>query len=115
MLRLAATLLGLTLTTLGLAQAQQQNEKLAFPTSLECRESGVLENYVKNEFAEIPFTESKVFLQSSKNGRLFEGNLVLYINPETKTYSLIVGFEDGVSCMLGSGVDFAPAKRGPNV
>jgi hypothetical protein len=114
MLRLAATLLGLTLTTLGPAQAQQQ-ERLVFQNSMECLETEFLENYVRNEFAEIPFTESKIFLQSSKNGRLYEGTLVLYINPETKTYSLIVGFDDGISCMLGSGVDFAPAKIEPTV
>jgi hypothetical protein len=115
MLKLATTLLGLTLT-LGSAQAQNQNQKLTFSSTMECNVTGVLEKYINEEFGERSFSESKIFLQATKNSRLYEGKLVVYINPETKTYSLMVEFEDDkISCMLGSGVDFAPAKRGPNI
>jgi hypothetical protein len=112
MLRLAATLLGLTLIT-SVAQAQNKDDTLVFSNASECKPTGIIEKIVGTEYGEKPFSKSKIILQSSKNARLFEGNLVLYVNPESKTYTLVVQFDDKVSCILGAGSDFAPAFTQP--
>jgi hypothetical protein len=108
MLRLAATLLGLTLI-ISVAQAQSKNDTLVFSNASECKPTGVIEEYVGKEYGEMPFSKSKIILQSSKTTRLFEGDLVIYVNPRSKTYTLVVQFDDKVSCVLGAGSDFAPA------
>lgn len=112
MLRLAATLLGLTLIV-SVAQAQSKNDTLVFSNASECKPTGVIEKYVGNEYGELPFSKSKIILQSSKTTRLFEGDLVIYVNPGSKTYTLVVQFDDKVSCVLGAGGDFAPAFTQP--
>lgn len=108
MLKLATTLLGLTLA-LGTAQAQDQTDVQVFSNASQCTAIGVIERVVQQEHGEIPFSKSTILLQSSKTARLFEGNLVIYINPKTKTYTLVVQFENKVSCILGAGTDFQPA------
>jgi hypothetical protein len=108
MLKLATTLLGLTLT-LGSVQAQNKNDIQVFSNAVECETTGVVERIVQQEHGEHPFSTSKIILQSSKTARLYEGNLVIYINPKTKTYTLVVQFDGNISCVLGSGIDFAPA------
>lgn len=112
MLRLAATLLGLTLTV-SVAQAQNKNDTLVFSSASECKPTGIIEKYVGKEHGEQPFSKSKIILQSSKTTRLFEGDLVIYVNPGSKTYTLVVQFDDKMSCILGAGGDFAPAFTQP--
>jgi hypothetical protein len=108
MLKLATTLLGLTLT-FGLAQAQNQNNTQTFSNVSECAPLGVVESTIQEEHGETPFSKSSIFLQSSKTARLYEGNLVIYVNPKTKTYTLVAQFDDKISCILGAGTDFVPA------
>ena len=108
MLRLAATLLGLTLN-ISVAQAQNKDDTLVFSSTSECKPTGVIEKYVGKEHGEQPFSKSKIILQSSKTARLFEGNLVIYVNPRSKTYTLVVQFDDKMSCVLGAGENFVPA------
>lgn len=109
MLKLATTLLGLTLT-LGSVQANQiKNDVQVFSNASECTSTGIIEQFVQQEHGEQPFSKSKILLQSSKTARLYEGNLVIYVSPKTKTYTLVVQFDDNLSCILGSGIDFAPA------
>jgi hypothetical protein len=109
MLKLATTLLGLTLT-LGSVQANQtRNNVQVFSNASECTPTGIIEQVVQKEHGEQPFSKSKILLQSSKTARLYEGNLVIYVNSKTKTYTLVVQFDDNVSCILGAGGNFAPA------
>lgn len=108
MLKLATTLLGLTLA-LGSAQAQNSNDRMIFSSDSECRSIGVIETVIQDQYGEQPFSKSEIILQASKNTRLHEGNLVIYINPNTRTYTLVVQFEDSISCVLGIGIGFVPA------
>lgn len=108
-------ILSLGLTVVGRIQAQAKNEVYIFTSMSECAVAGVPEAYVQSEFKERPFTQSSIVLQSAKNGRLYQGKLVTFVNPQTRTYTLIVQFEDGYSCILGTGGDFEPANQGTNL
>jgi hypothetical protein len=101
--------------TLAVSLTQAKEDQFALSTDIECKKIGFIESYVQETYGEIPFIESKIFLQASKNGRLYEGNLVTYTNPKTRTYTLVVQFAaDRMSCVLGIGTDLAPARTRAN-
>lgn len=102
-------ILSLGLAVVGRIEAQSREEVFIFQTISECARFGIPEAFVQKEYGEKPFTQAKIILRA-KNTRLYEANLVTFVNPETKTHSLIVQFiEDGYSCVLGSGTDLGPA------
>jgi hypothetical protein len=103
-------ILSLGLTVVSKIQAQAKEEIYYFTSMGECAKFGDVESFVQKQHGEKPFTESKIILRAAKNGRLYEGNLVTYVNPDTKSFSLVVQFEeDGYSCIIGAGSDFGPA------
>jgi hypothetical protein len=104
-----ATLFSIIGLTVLIGVAWAKDNALMFSSTNECAEIGIPETIVEKEYKEIPLSESKIVLQASKNGRLYEGNLVIYVNPTTRTYSLIVQFDNEISCVLGTGSNFAPA------
>lgn len=100
-------LISLGLTVVGRLEAQ--NETFVFSNASECARSELVEAIVLEEYKELPLSQSKILLKSAKNGRLYEGILVIYMNPKTTDHTLIVHFKEGYSCVLGTGTDLAPA------
>jgi len=46
------------------------------------------------------------------NGQLLRAPVLVYLNAETKSFSLVSHFENGFSCIMTSGQDLQPASRG---
>ena len=99
--------------SLGLAavgKIQAQDDVYVFSNASECARSELVDEIVQRGYEEQPLSQSKILLKSAKNGRLYEGILVIYMNLETRDHTLVVHFKDGYSCVLGTGTDFAPAN-----
>ena len=99
--------------SLGLAvvgKIQAQDEVYVFSNASECARSKLVDEVVQKGYEEQPLSRSKILLKSAKNGRLYEGILVIYMNLKTRDHTLVVHFNDGFSCVLGTGTDFAPAN-----
>lgn len=100
-------ILSLGLTVVGRLQAQ--DETYIFSNASECARTELVDEIVQKGYEEQPLSQSKILLKSAKNGRLYEGILVIYMNLKTREHTLVVHFPEGVSCILGTGTDFAPA------
>lgn len=112
MLKLAATLLGLTLT-LGLAQAQE-TERLQFPLGATCNSTLDVEEFT-GTYGEKPFASSTAVIQDV-NGNIYEGVLVIYVNPKTFGTTVVIEFpQDEMSCILALGEDFGPVIQDPGI
>lgn len=113
MLKLATTLLGLTLT-LGLAQAQSNPDTLYFPLRTECAPESEIKEFLK-EYNELPFSVSESVVNST-NGEYYEGYLVTYVNPKTRSTTTVLQFpQDGMACIVSMGSNFGPVNRGPAI
>ena len=110
MLKSIAASLGLALA-LGSAHAQEQKKEqssVQLPIAATC---DITENIVKYvaSFDEKPFSKKDAVVSAS-DGNALKGVLVIYVNPETKSNTVVMHFpEDGVSCVLAIGENFAPA------
>lgn len=110
MLKLAITLLGLTLT-LGSAQAQSNPDTLVFPLKTECAPVAEVNEFLE-EYGELPFSVSESVVNST-NGEYYEGYLVIYVNPKTRSTTTVIQFpQDGMACIISMGSNFGPVNRG---
>mgnify|MGYP000739295799 FL=1 len=116
MLKLATTLLGLTLA-LGSAQAQEKQEQeqvIQLPVGSICDSTADFENFI-DEYSEKPFASSNGIVRGI-NGKLYQGKLLVYVNPETYSTTVAIHFpEDDVTCVLAMGDDFGPAIQDPGI
>lgn len=94
---------------LSLAASSVSAQQLVFPIDLECStNSGIIEQYVKQEYQEQNFAQGKIALQSSKSGKWQMVEFKMYVNPETQTWTIIAKMPEGIDCAIGSGSDFVP-------
>lgn len=105
-LALMLCLLGST----GLAHAEAkylQSESLCGPTDK-------IQEFL-TQTKEMPFAGGSGGIQLSKD-RVAEGEWQIHVNPQTKTFSIVINFEqDGYGCLIGAGLDFHPLKSGTNL
>jgi len=84
-------------------------ERLILPINLECAaESGKIKTLIKDEYQEQNFAKGKVAVHAYNTGLWQTVNFELYVNPDTKTWTIIAKMKDGVDCVLGSGDSFIP-------
>lgn len=112
MLKLATTLLGLTLT-LGSAQAQE-TERLQFPLGASCDATENLREFLKR-YGEKPFASSEAIVRGI-NGEHYRGRMVIYVNPETYSTTAVIEFpQDDMTCILSMGEQFGPVIQDPAI
>lgn len=104
----------------GIAYAQditpdQQPEKTMklFPIMLQCdSEPKKIFDVVQSEkYQELPFGSGKVYVRSAVTGQIFNAELYMLMNPDTRSFSLIGIFEDGSGCLMMTGNTFSPYKK----
>lgn len=100
---------GVLLSLAASSTVAQENQQLVFPIDLECsQKTGKIAEYVKQEYQEQNFAQGKIALQSSKSGKWQLAEFEMYVNPETRTWTMVAKMPDGVDCAVGSGSDFVP-------
>ena len=103
---LIAFFFGLTTSTIA------QESELLLPIFGNCSDTGYAESYVDKEHNEIAFATGNMVVRIRDN-RIAEGVGTIYLHPQKKTFTLILNFpEDGKSCILLMGDDFAPVIGG---
>lgn len=112
MLKLATTLLGLTLAS-GSAQAQE-TERLQFPLGAMCDPITAVEEFV-DKHGEKSFASSDAVVLGL-DGNYYKGKMIIYVNPETFETTTVIEFpQDEISCILAVGQNFGPAIQDPSI
>ena len=94
------------------------------PTFIDCGSSEAIDNIV-NKHSEIPFAEMKGAIIIPPGDRIIEGKTMMFLNPETVGYSLVLELPRNYSgeqtnilgiekCIIGFGRDFKPAMLTTN-
>ena len=93
---------------------QQEKSPIAkWPGMFDCGPTGIILGIVKGKYREIEFILSNGMVQLP-DGRILAAPMLIYLNPQTKTFSIVAHFPNAVSCIITSGKDMQPAPRDPN-
>lgn len=108
MTKLAKLFLGLGLVmATSLASAQERTAQ-PFPFMGLCGTPEAVLLLLQEEYGEIPFAQGPGAV-SSLDGTPLPGNMVLYVNPETLTFTVTLMNPAGTAqCMIMNGEDFSP-------
>tara|TARA_B100001287_G_scaffold257881_1_gene243820 strand:+ start:982 stop:1374 length:393 start_codon:yes stop_codon:yes gene_type:complete len=90
------------------------------PTFIDCGSSEAVDKIV-TKHGEIPFAEMQGAITIPPGDRMIQGKTIMYINPETGGYSLVLELPRNYSgentnilgiekCIIGFGDDFKPAR-----
>ena len=75
---------------------------------LTCNDTPVVKNYLKNKFGEQPFTYGMNYNMMGVSSMI----TVMYVNPMSRTYSVVENSASGLSCIVGQGVFFDYVDQG---
>lgn len=117
MKKLALTFL-ILLGLAGFARAEEEpkQEIGRLPTINDCGEWKTVNAILMTEFGEEPFVVADGAVDVIVPGSVVrvEHRLVIYVNPDTFSYSIVALFvKDDMACVLSSGVDFRPIRLPP--
>ena len=84
-----------------------------WPTLVDCGPTQVILALVKGKYGEIEFLMSNGMVQIP-DGRVLNAPTLIYMNPQTSSYTIIAHFPNAISCILTSGKDIQPAPKVPN-
>ena len=75
---------------------------------LTCNDTPVVKNYLKNKFGEQPFTYGMNYNMMGVSSMI----TIMYVNPMSRTYSVVENSASGLSCIVGQGVFFDYVDQG---
>lgn len=108
MWKLIIFVLGLTAAT---AQAQEQSpaqESKVFPTAFSCMDSKKIFQDLTKQYGEEPIALGKGMMRSSQTQQYYEGNMVLWKNKTSATWTLTMTpkGDEATTCYVISGTEF---------
>ena len=75
---------------------------------IPCNQWDSIAQTLVEQYQEVPVAEGTSAL-TMQDDKVFGGDLVVFINKDTGSYSVVVHFEDvGLGCIVGAGENFAP-------
>lgn len=86
----------------GIQPGRSHGQIFTMHKAMQCNDSEVVKNYIKNKFGQFPYTWGLNYNQMGVATML----TVIYINPRTRTFSIIEHNTQKLSCILGSGQSF---------
>lgn len=96
---------------LGTSKSNAQ-EALAFTSMSLCNKQEVLDERLLSEFQEFPMAEGEAIIFSQGLQQYAPGLLTLYVSPDTLDFTVVMKFDDGISCVLVTGKNFRPVAKG---
>ena len=106
--RALALLLGLFLA----AGVSAESAPMMSVQFCELDEAGKTFSVAQDQYGEIPFLEADTFV-TTPQGTFLQANMYLLVNPETKTFSIIlVDPVTGVECLWLAGGELEPSVQG---
>jgi len=113
---LSAIVLSLVLTTSGYAEHEKNTYNSQKPVS--CTTPDQMLKIVKDTFGEVPYFRGKGVAAAVDGKQFIETNIVIAINLETKTFSIVEFIAPNLVCIIGGGNEFeflAPEAEKTNI
>ena len=108
--RLSTLLLGSILAVTNSVQAEPQPVQAQVTLACDMDVANIL-GLVQTKYGEIPFATATGIMQLTQNGQWISGNVVQTINPQSKSFSMILmDPATGMGCMIIAGRDFLPVR-----
>jgi hypothetical protein len=86
----------------------EKKELLAFYTTTFCDVSENVFGSLIAQYGEKPLAMGDGQVFSSSLGAVVEGQTIIFVNPKTFDFTVVMQFADGISCILTSGENFTP-------
>ena len=82
-----------------------------FPSAMLC---GVYNDgeKIEQEYGELPFVGGDAQVMSIEPGKAYQGEIRIFVNPETQSYTILFDLQDQLSCLLTTGNRLEPIYRG---
>ena len=88
-------------------EKKQQSPIAKWPALFDCGPTQVIVAVIKGKYQEQEFILSKGSVQLP-DGRILQSPMLFYLNPQTKTFSVVAHFGNGYSCIVASGSEMQP-------
>lgn len=110
--KLAFIICGLAITSL--ANAQEQPNVIPFPSTMLCAEYSDGAG-LEREYGEIPFLEGDANVMAREPGKMYQGKIRIFLDPDDYSYTILFDLEDQLSCMLTTGDRIRPIAQGDGI
>jgi hypothetical protein len=111
---IAILLSGAMSTKLNAQEPQLEENKMPgmmkLPTLIDCGPYDEILAIVQGQYGEEPFAIFEAFIQIP-SGQVITGPSALYVNRETRTWSVVVEIESSGLCIVQMGRNFGPASK----
>ena len=84
-------------------------------TGIRCYTQEQLNDLIVKSYGELPFAFGDGIIERPDKPEFLMVPLEIYVNPETRSYSIVVVMAEGVGCIIGSGRNFSPASMGSKI
>ena len=92
----------------------QPSEKRSFISRIQCNtNTKKVFDLVELKYGEKQMALGTIILSEATTGRLFKAEMVMTVNQNKWSYSVIAIFPDGTACLVANGTDFKPALVSP--
>lgn len=107
--------MALLLPTIALAQETPKRSAKTFYSTQACDDVMSMTNTVVGKYGEQPlFKGMGIQFSAAENGKGYVGSMMMFVNQDTGSWSLITLYGDGTGCMVASGKEFEP-YGGPKI
>ena len=86
----------------------EKKEFLAFKTTAFCDVSENVFGSLIAQYGEKPLASGDGQVFSSSLDAVVDGQTIIFVNPKTFDFTVVMQFVDGISCILTSGKNFTP-------
>jgi len=93
-----------------LAAAEDTTQQIPLPFYMTCGPTP-MDNYLLERYEEMPMLEGNAQTIIAP-GKVAQGKLRMFVNPDTRTYTLVFEVAEQMFCMMSSGDSLAPAPIG---
>lgn len=94
---------------IGISNHSIAGDLIKFPTELACGGEDLL-NSVLNKYEELPFATMSSTREIAGVGFRIN-HLIIFVNPKTKTYTMIERFSEEVYCIVSVGEGISPYTK----
>ena len=109
----SAFILSLVMTTTAYAEHEKFNYNSQKPVT--CSTPDKVKNLLGNQLGEMPYMQGEGLAAATDGKTFIKTTLIISINLETKSFSIVELINDNLACIIGGGKNFrfnkAPAKK----
>ena len=106
--------MALLLPTIALAQETPKTSAKTFYGTQACDDVMSMTNTVVGKYGEQPLFKGMGIQFSAADGKGYAGSMMMFVNQDTGSWSLITLYLDGTGCMVATGREFEPYS-GPKI